>query len=79
MKASIKVFYFASLRELVGKSEDSFFLAEPVSASDLWASLNTDIVMPESSLVAINHENADLQTVIHDNDEVAFFPPVTGG
>jgi sulfur-carrier protein len=28
---------------------------------------------------AVNHEFADLATVLRDGDEVAFFPPVTGG
>ncbi len=78
MKA-VKILYFASLREVVGKSEDSFLVELPVSAQSLWESLNEDVTLPESSLVAINHEYSDLQSLIHDGDEVAFFPPVTGG
>jgi molybdopterin synthase sulfur carrier subunit len=78
MKA-VKVFYFASLRELVGKSEDSFVIESSITGESLWSALNKDIDLPESSLLAINHEYAALQTDIHENDEVAFFPPVTGG
>ena len=78
MKA-VRVFYFASLRELVGKSEDNFVIEVPVTGESLWSTLNKGIDLPESSLLAINHEYADLQSNIHENDEVAFFPPVTGG
>lgn len=78
MKA-VKVFYFASLREIVGKSEDRFLIETPTSAQSLWDLLNAGVTLPVSSLVAINHEYADLQTMVHEGDEVAFFPPVTGG
>ena len=78
MKA-VKVLYFASLREVVGKSEDSLLIEAPISAQSLWDSLNSDVVLPESSLLAINHEYAGLESLIHESDEVAFFPPVTGG
>jgi molybdopterin synthase sulfur carrier subunit len=30
-------------------------------------------------LVAVNMEYADMQAPVRDGDEVAFFPPVTGG
>ena len=76
---AVKVLYFASLRETVGRSEDCISIEAPTSAQSLWDKLNVDIALPESSLLAINHEYADLQTLIHEGDEVAFFPPVTGG
>jgi len=75
----VKVFYFASLREIIGKSDDCISIEAPISAQSLWDKLNVDIALPESSLLAINHEYADLQALIHEGDEVAFFPPVTGG
>ncbi len=30
-------------------------------------------------MAAINHEMVNEQAIVHSNDEVAFFPPVTGG
>ncbi|MEN8168489.1 MAG: molybdopterin converting factor subunit 1 [Pseudomonadota bacterium] len=33
----------------------------------------------QSVLVAVNQEVSDVRTPIKDGDEVAFFPPVTGG
>jgi sulfur-carrier protein len=35
--------------------------------------------MPESMLAAVNMEYAELDFPVQDGDEVAFFPPVTGG
>ena len=78
MKA-VKVLYFASLRELLGKSEESLSIESPITGESLWNTLNVDTELPDSAFMAINHEYADLQSLIHENDEVAFFPPVTGG
>ena len=30
-------------------------------------------------MVAVNHEYVDMSHLLYKNDEVAFFPPVTGG
>jgi molybdopterin synthase sulfur carrier subunit len=34
---------------------------------------------PKNILCAVNHEMADDTTIVTEGDEVAFFPPVTGG
>ncbi|MGX9418951.1 molybdopterin synthase sulfur carrier subunit [Vibrio sp. RC27] len=80
----IKVVFFAQTRELVGVGElslDANFsnveslrqhLAEQ---SDKWQlALESDQL-----LVAINQEIANFDSQVNDGDEVAFFPPVTGG
>jgi molybdopterin synthase sulfur carrier subunit len=76
---SIKVRYFASLKERVGHADAELLLPEPLSASQIWQQLNPDLAMPEGVLVAVNMEYAGLDTLVKDNDELAFFPPVTGG
>lgn len=76
---TVKVLYFASLRETLAKGSDEFELSQPVSAVSLWTLLNPDVEYPEACLVAVNQEYADLQTLIKEGDEVAFFPQVTGG
>ena len=76
---TVKVLYFASLRELVGHSSVSVLLESPQTAGSLWSQVNPDVERPEACFVAINQEYADLQTVVQDGDEVAFFPQVTGG
>ncbi|PID45662.1 MAG: molybdopterin synthase sulfur carrier subunit [Proteobacteria bacterium] len=76
---SIKVLYFASLRESLAKAEDTIEFEEALDAGGIWQRLNPDRAIPEACLVAINQEYADLQTCVKAGDEVAFFPPVTGG
>ena len=78
MKA-IKVHYFASLRELLGKSDEAYLPDKSLTANLLWKTLNPNIKLPESSLLAINHAYAELDSIVCEGDEVAFFPPVTGG
>ena len=78
-KPVIKVLYFASLREMIGVSEASLEIAESISASTVWKQLNPQISLPDSCLVAINQTYGSLDSMIKPGDEVAFFPPVTGG
>lgn len=77
---SIKVRYFASLKERVGHADaELLLLPKPLSAHQIWQQLNPDLTMPVGVLVAVNMEYANLDTLVNDNDELAFFPPVTGG
>ncbi len=76
---TIKVLYFASLRELIGTSETSIEATGPVGAAAVWKAVNPSVELPGSSLVAINQSYASLDSMVQPGDEVAFFPPVTGG
>ena len=76
---TVKVLYFASLRESLGKSEDSFLLDTENSATSIWQSLNPGHELPEACLIAINQEYAAADSDVKAGDELAFFPPVTGG
>lgn len=76
---AIKIRYFASLKEQLGRSEDTLPFNGPVTVNDVWLSANTNHPLPDNLLVAINMEYADLDARVNDGDEVAFFPPVTGG
>lgn len=82
----LKILYFASLRETLGKGSESVDL--PDGVSDLggllqaligrggeWARLGT----VKNLRYAVNQEMARLDTPVKAGDEVAFFPPVTGG
>ena len=74
---SIQVKFFASLREKMGISESTI---EPVpTAGDVWDITTNNAERPINVLVAINLEYAQFDSPITDGDEVAFFPPVTGG
>jgi molybdopterin synthase sulfur carrier subunit len=76
---SIKVRYFASLKDQVGRSEDQLQVLAPISVQAVWQQLNPQLTMPQTLLAAINMEYVDLDTMVEDGDELAFFPPVTGG
>ncbi len=74
---SIQVKFFASLREQIGISETEIDAA--TSALDAWNITTQHREPPPNLLVAINLDYATLQSPVADGDEVAFFPPVTGG
>lgn len=77
---SVTVKYFASLRERLGETEQQCQIPKTgCSVAELWAQLNAPIDLDSTMLVAINQNYASLGSPISDGDEVAFFPPVTGG
>jgi len=76
---SIKVRYFASLKDIVGRTGDELQVSESVSARKVWLELNPEIAIPNTLLVAVNLEYVNLDAPVKDGDELAFFPPVTGG
>lgn len=80
----MKVLFFASLKERLNCSElviENAYssvseLRESLCArGEPWASALSN----EKLLVAINQEMAKFEDSLTDSDEVAFFPPVTGG
>ena len=83
----ITVFYFASIREHMGREEDRLEAADDLTTvAALIRYLNeTDSPFSELSqssnppLIAVNHIFADSSSPIVDGDEVGFFPPMTGG
>lgn len=75
---SIKVRYFASIREMIGRSEDELVLTTGMTVSQVWQSA-AQCERPANTLAAVNEEFTDFGQVVVDGDEVAFFPPVTGG
>lgn len=81
---SLRVLFFASLADLVGTRE--LILAHPAGFPDVGSvfdKMARDFPSLEkyrsSVLCALNSEFTDPGTPIHDGDEVAFFPPVSGG
>lgn len=83
----IKVFYFARLKEKLNYStEDLVMPDEPLTVLKLKAFLAKrgdvwgQMLMGKIKIrAAINHELVADSAAIADGDEVAFFPPVTGG
>lgn len=70
--------FFASLRERTGLSAVDVAVDGPVDVETVW-SRATGLPLEPHVLIAVNHEYADRDSIVADGDEVAFFPPVTGG
>lgn len=75
---SINVRFFASLKERIGSATLEIDAQGITTARDVWISASGQEA-DEEMLVAINKEYAALDRTVADGDEVAFFPPVTGG
>ncbi|MGL5360512.1 MAG: molybdopterin synthase sulfur carrier subunit [Shewanella sp.] len=82
----INVLFFAQVRELLGTAKVSIEATEQtqtveglravLAASDeKWAKVLTS----DKLLVAVNQTMSQWDGAVKDGDEVAFFPPVTGG
>ncbi len=76
---AIRVRYFASLRERLGRSEDMVDATIVDTVADLWSRVSGGLSWPANTLVAVNLEYSEPTRRLREGDEVAFFPPVTGG
>lgn len=76
---AIKIRYFASLKDRLGRSEDQLLDTGALSVREVWQSVNIDNPLPDNILSAVNMDYVNLEHLVQDGDEVAFFPPVTGG
>lgn len=84
---TVSILYFAWLRERAGTAEEVFALPAGVTTvADLIGLLAARTPGHAAAFhnrrtvrCAVNQEFADPSTVLRPGDEVAFFPPVTGG
>jgi molybdopterin synthase sulfur carrier subunit len=76
---TIRVRYFAGLRERMGRAEDRLACENLACVADVWKAVCQGQPLPDNILCAVNMEYARADTPVGDGDEVAFFPPVTGG
>ena len=73
---------FAGVREILGREALTFTPPEGTfTAADVLTSIAGNRLgdLPQPLLVAINLEHASLASAVCDGDEIAFFPPVSGG
>lgn len=75
----VRVKYFASLQDRLGRAEDQLDMPEDATVDAVWKTLWPETPLPPNTLSAVNLEYATLGQILSDGDEVAFFPPVTGG
>ena len=76
---SITVKFFSSLRESLDKSSESINPKGIETVIDAWHKATNGAEMPDNILVALNLDYVEKSHKVKDGDEVAFFPPVTGG
>ncbi|RJX68468.1 molybdopterin synthase sulfur carrier subunit [Vibrio sinensis] len=80
----IKVLFFAQTRELVGldsiELDGNFSSVEEIRSYLAQQEGKWDLALePGKLLAAVNQSIVPLEQAVQDGDEVAFFPPVTGG
>ena len=83
----MKILYFSWIKDKIGKSHEDVQIKDNIKTIDDLVKLLKDsdknyeeVFKDTSSIkVSINMETADFKDQINNNDEVAFFPPMTGG
>ncbi len=80
---SIRILFFASMADVSGAREVNISAAEFADVGSVFNKFAKDFPALEryraSVLFAVNSEFARPESPVHDGDEIAFFPPVSGG
>ena len=83
---TIRVVYLARLRDALGHHTESLSLADGATVAMLVDQLrarggafHAELAPGRPVRSAVNHAMVGSETVLRDGDEVALFPPVTGG
>lgn len=79
----VRLLYFAVLRDITGKSEETIELPEGTRALEIWSRLRRDHSQlagyEKPPMTAVNESYVPADQLLRDGDEVAFIPPVAGG
>ncbi len=84
---TLQLVYFARVREQLGMEQESLQCPAEVERVEQLidylvserGSLWQQVLQAPNLLVAVNQEMVSVASALADGDEVAFFPPVTGG
>jgi molybdopterin converting factor subunit 1 len=81
MRVTVRL--FSRLRDLAGTAELVQDVAAGATIGMVWRQLTSDIPglsqYDRAISSAVNADYARMEHVLHDGDEVAFLPPVSGG
>lgn len=78
----MKIYYFASLKEALKIPSEEIILSSNITVAQLRKKLvdkHGECYFLNNIFCAVNQEIANDEVVVSEVDEVAFYPPVTGG
>jgi len=75
----IRVKFFASLKDATGTNDAALDFQPGMTVDAVWQQTTQGLARNDNVLCAVNMEYVNADQVVADGDEVAFFPPVTGG
>ena len=75
----LNVKFFASLAEQTGLNDIALDEPRLTTVADVWDRATGNKPRPANTLCSINLVHARFDDRVQDGDEIAFFPPVTGG
>ena len=81
----VTIRFFTIYREKAKADKIEIVLEESITVRDLLEIVKEritsikDLLVEDRGMVAVNHEVAQLDTIVKDGDEVALIPPVSGG
>ena len=79
----IHIRYFASVREIIGQSEEMLDVPEGSNVAAVRAELLARYPGLQAIIArcisAVNRKYVDAETALHDGDELVFIPPMGGG
>jgi molybdopterin converting factor subunit 1 len=80
---TVRLLFFAVLRDIAGADQRVLSLAEGTTAREVWQSLRSEFAKlanyTQPPMIAVNESYAEPDTKLRDGDELAFIPPVAGG
>lgn len=81
----LKVVFFARLKEQIGTDQISIELTQQTTVKEIKQALIAlhphwqTALSATNLLAAVNHDIVTEDAIVQQGDELAFFPPVTGG
>ncbi len=81
----VKIRFFAGFREKTGMDEMSLEIGDQTTVAQIINELTesleglNELLMGGTAIVAVNQEVVKPESIIHAGDEIAIFPPVSGG
>ncbi len=81
----VSIRLFAGFREKIGAEKIEVSVPDKTTLEDFILELKTlhpeigELIEKNRATIAVNHEIVGMDQIISDSDEIALFPPVSGG